>query len=661
MSNNELLEPPVAATDDSNQPPAPIQALHTSQPDERTASAAGALALGAIAAAALAACGGGSGGGTATGSSTGNTAPPPVTMPPPVALDTDLKAESDADAARFLQQAQFSASPEEIAAVRGSSYAAYLRQQFGLPIAQTGWEWLATRGYSSNDTGKDYIYNSTIAEYTVWQQLFSAQDAVRKRVALALSEIMVVSFGSMEIDWRGHAVTAYWDILNKHAFGNFRDLLKDVTLSAAMGHYLNTKGNKKEDAKTGRQPDENYAREVMQLFTIGLNELNPDGTEKIEGGKPVETYTADDVSQLARVFTGYNYDYSAANKVRLPGLSYDTLARDYARQPMKFTAADHSMLAVNALKGRINIPANTDGLQALDMALTGLFEHPNVGPFIGKQLIQRLVTSNPSPAYVSRVTAAFNGNGVRGDMKAVLSAILLDPEARSRDRLSDPGWGKIREPMLRLVQWGRTFKVRSEAGSWKIGNLSDVSYSLGQSPFHSPSVFNFFRPGYVPPGTDLATNNAPAPEMQIVNETTVGAYINFLTYFMESGLNTNNPTSNSTNYVGGQDQRDIKPDYSVELSFISHTTASPTDAEATAAARKFADRLNLLMCAGQMSSATYNEIFTALKGAILVDHWNEETKKNQKLNANTPIKYRLKWVAAGIFLTMISADYLAQK
>jgi uncharacterized protein (DUF1800 family) len=614
-----------------------------------------------VAAAALAACGGGGGGGSSSAATDNGSANAPPPLPPLVAREGDLKAATEADAARFLQQAQFASMPEEITAVRNASYAAYVRQQMSIPVEQTAWDWMESRGYGNEAVAKDYVYNEWIADFAIWNQLFTARDAMRKRVALALSEIFVVSFGSMEIDWRGYAVAAYWDILNKHAFGNFRDLLKDVTLSAAMGHFLNTKGNKKEDARTGRQPDENYAREIMQLFTIGLYQLKNDGTEQLSNGKPIETYTADDVSQLARVFTGYDYDWDKYGKWVGP-FTYPIFRREYARQPMKLSASDHSTKEVKALNGRINIPANTDGAVALNMALDGLFSHPNVGPFICRQLIQRLVTSNPKPAYVERVTAAFNNNGqgVRGDMKAVISAILLDTDLRNSATTSDPGFGKVREPMVRLVQWGRTSKARSVAGSWKIGNLSDSSYSLGQSPFRSPSVFNFFRPGYVPPGTKLADAKATAPEMQLVNETTVGGYINYVTYFLEEGLSVNNPQSNNPDYVGNTDARDIKPDYSVEMGFLSHAN-EPTDADATAAARKFADRLNLLLCAGQMSAVTYDEIFKALKSAILVDHWNNETRRNQKLKASTPDKYKLKWVAAGWLMTMSSADYLVQK
>ena len=249
---------------------------------------------------------------------------------------------------------------------------------------------------------------------------------------MALSEIIVVGFDGVTSPYKQFKLAAWWDLLAEHAFGNFRTLLEAVTLNPAMGNYLSTAGNQKEDAKTGRLPDENYAREVMQLFTIGLYELNADGSVRTDAsGKPLETYTQDMVTQLARVFTGYSLDVNPFEA-----------GPAFVRRPMAFTASRHSTLAVSFLG--TTIPANTPGPEALERALDTLFAHPNVGPFIGRQLIQRLVTSNPSPAYVSRVTAAFNdnGQGVRGDLSAVVKAVLLDVEARSAGGLTDPAFGK---------------------------------------------------------------------------------------------------------------------------------------------------------------------------------------------------------------------------
>ncbi len=548
------------------------------------------------------------------------------------------RAQTPEEAARFLLQAQFSASDAEIAAVQNSSYADWLAQQFDAPRGQTGWDWLNQRGYGQIDNSTRYFDHFYPGDYMVWNQLMTAPDAVRKRLTLALSEFFVVSLTGLDFAWRSHAMAHYWDMLAQHALGNFRTLLEEVTLNPAMGHYLNTKGNQKENAATGRVPDENYAREVMQLFTIGLVQLNPDGSEKTgANGQRLETYTQSDVTQLARVFTGYDFDQR--NNVVTP---FDPEGKrkvgntNFARQRMLFTPNRHSEQAVRFLG--ITIPAKTSGGEALKLALDTLFQHPNVGPFFGKQMIQRLVTSNPSPAYVARVAAAFadNGAGVRGDLRAVFAAILLDDEARSPAGLTDPRFGRLREPMLRLVQWGRTFGISSAQGSWKIGDLSNPATQLGQSPLRSPSVFNFFRPGYVPPATQMAAAGASAPELHIVTESSVAGYINYLQGVVRNGIYVNDPdlpnnVSNSKNPKAGFD---IKASYTAELAMAS-------DAKALVA------RLNLLLCAGQLPAALQVRMVTALSAT--------------PLTIASPPDKRLDRVAAAVLLTMAAPQYLVQR
>jgi uncharacterized protein (DUF1800 family) len=489
----------------------------------------------------------------------------------------------------------------------------------------------------------------------IWSQLMSAPDAMRKRVALALSEFFVVSLNGLEIDWRGYVITAYWDLLNQHAFGNFRDLLEAITLSPAMGYFLNTRGNRKANT-SGRLPDENYAREVMQLFTIGLHELNMDGSVKLDSsGKKLESYDSDDVSELAKVFTGYDFDPAYRNQLTHPnpgGTPYQVWGREYARRPMTLKASDHSPEPVSFLG--INIAARTGGTggaAALKTALDGLFNHPNVGPFFGRQMIQRLVTSNPSPAYVERVARAFenNGAGVRGDLKAVWVAILLDDEARSPAGLSGNSFGKLREPMLRLVNWSRSFGAVSAAGSWKMNDLSDPSSSLGQSPLRSPSVFNFFRPGYVPPGTALAPQGITAPEFQIVNETTIGGYLNYIDGIIRNGIRVNNPNSSNPEYVGNTDANDIVADYSSLLALINNTASNAT--EALRVAQSFVARLNLLLCAGQLSSGSITTITNALRDGML----------QRTITSASNDSTRRDLVAAAILLVMASPEYLIQK
>ncbi|RYF37105.1 MAG: DUF1800 family protein, partial [Comamonadaceae bacterium] len=252
-------------------------------------------------------------------------------------------------------------------------------------------------------------------------------------------------------------------------------------------------------------------------------------------------------------------------------------------------------------------------------ALDTLFNHPNVGPFFGKQMIQRLVTSNPSPAYVARVSAAFNnnGSGVRGDLGAVFAAILLDDEARGPQGLTQPAWGKLREPMVRFAQWARTFGLVSLADTWKIGELSNPATQLGQSPLRSASVFNFFRPGYVPPSTALAASKSVAPEFQIVTESSVGGYLNYMQNAIRNGLGS-----------------DLQPAYTAELALV-------TDAAALVA------RLNLLLCANQLSAATAATIVAALNATPITASSNDGARRNR--------------VAAAVLMVMASAEYLVQK
>ena len=285
-----------------------------------------------------------------------------------------------------------------------------------------------------------------------------------------------------------------------------RQLLEALTLNAGMGFFLSTKGNRRENS-SGRQPDENYAREVMQLFTIGLYQLNPDGTHKLDAdNKPIDSFSLEDVMNLARVFTGYDWDHQSNGGSSTPVAWEDNPvpSTHFATNPMLFIPNKHSSMEVNFLGQKIT--GTTPGRDALHIALDRLFYHDNTGPFFARQMIQRLVTSNPSPAYVERVALVFgnNGSGVRGDLKAVWTAILTDEEARAMPTDADTLVGKLREPIVRLVHWARTAEAASDSGAYEIDDLSASDTMLSQSPLRAPSVFNFFRPGYVPPNTAIA-------------------------------------------------------------------------------------------------------------------------------------------------------------
>lgn len=496
----------------------------------------------------LSACGGG-GGGSEAGAG-----------PLPPAADTK---PSEAQAARFLAQAGFAASTAEIAQVQSQGYAGWLDAQFALPRGQGHVDWMLAKGYGAE------VYKTGFAgvDATIWRKLIGAPDVLRQRMVLALSQIFVVSMNGLPVNWSGMAVAGYLDILETHAFGNYRALLEAVTLSPAMGIYLNMRGNRKEDPRTGRLPDENYAREVMQLFSIGLVQLNADGSPRMLNGRPQETYTQADISALARVFTGWDLD--GAN-----GTDPSFMNKPMVHTASRFSAGAKSVLGVT-------IPETADGPAALKMALDTLAAHPNVGPFLARQLIQRLVCSNPSAAYVQRVAAVFNdnGQGQRGDLKAVLRALLLDPEARSPS--AAPGGGKLREPVLRLVQWARTVGLSSPGDLWALGDCSNPATRLGQSPLRSPSVFNFYRPGYVPPSAELGANGVTAPEFQLCNESTVAGYLNFMQTLIGGGIG------------------DMKPDYTAELALADD-------------ARALVQRQALLLGGGGISAATLDAVVAAV-------------------------------------------------
>ena len=340
-----------------------------------------------------------------------------------------------------------------------------------------------------------------------YRNVIDGPDQLRQRVAFALSQIMVVSqVGALR--QMPYGLADYYDVLAENAFGNFRELLEEVTLHPAMGVYLSMLGNEKPDPERNISPDENYARELMQLLTIGLVELNVDGTVRTDAqGQDIPTYDQNIIEGFAHVFTGWNY---------AGGANFNRARRTDTSQimPMDQYAAYHATGTKQLLNG-VQLPSGQSGRRDLEDALDNIFAHSNVGPFIAIRLIQRLVTSNPSPEYVERVASTFNdnGSGVRGDLEAVVKAILLDEEARSADTAASRG--KLKEPLLRLTQFWRAYDARSADGSYVFRPATiDV---FAQGPLQSPSVFNFFSPFYAPPG-EIADAGLTAPELQIATE-----------------------------------------------------------------------------------------------------------------------------------------------
>ncbi len=438
----------------------------------------------------LSACGGGS-------------APPPPGEPPPPPITA-------AEANQFLSQASFGTTEVSAQNFINLRHDAWIDQEMttGMSLQLPHLQSLPR---------PQFPFQLQTDRVDIWfRNALNGNDQLRQRVAFGLSEILVVShLGALNN--APYALADYYDLLTRNAFGNYRQLMEEVTLHPAMGVFLSMLGNEKPNPALNIRPDENYAREVMQLFSIGLIELNNDGSVKLDGqNQSVPTYTQKIIEGFAHVFTGWNYAGAP---------SFQQARRTDANQiiPMQLYPAFHDTGEKLLLNGVV-LPAGQAGAQDLSDALDNIFNHPNVGPFVAIRLIQRLVTSNPSPGYVDRVASVFNdnGSGVRGDLGAVVRAILMDDEARPDMTMELDG--KIKEPILRLTQLWRAYDAKSQSGRYPFIAAYIV---LGQGPLQSPSVFNFFSPFYAPPG-EIRDNNLVAPELEIATEFQNTVVTNFM-------------------------------------------------------------------------------------------------------------------------------------
>ena len=544
--------------------------------------------------------------------------PTPTPVPPAAAAligipGTTVSSQWTAqhqDAARLLIQATYGPTRAEIDRVAAMGPTRWLDEQFATAPMDSHWAYVMIRNGPIGCITCDSAHINAVME-SFWTQAITGPDQLRQRMVFALSQIFVVSTVNSAVSIQKDAHSAYLDMLSRNAFGNFRQLIEEVSLHPTMAHYLSHMRNQKEDPATGKIPDENYAREVMQLFTIGLWQLNPDGSRKLDAnGRPIPAYGQEDVMGLAKVFTGLSWGNGDTSESGWRGWSGRHGAWNH---PLQFYPQYHSTSEKRFLG--TTVAANTAGPISLKMALDTLFNHPNVGPFIGKQLIQRLVTSNPSPAYVQRVAAAFdnNGQGVRGDMQAVIRAILLDPEARGASPLTSDSWGKMREPMLRLGHWLRGFEARAESGYYRIWNLENPVSSLGQNPLRAPSVFNWYRPHYSPPGL-ISTRGMVAPEFEITHETTTTGYANFVVNVVERGL--------------GHNTNVLRPDYSA-LTALAGTPEA------------LVQLVNEKLVAGMLS----RESFQIVVGAV------------QAVPASNPLRRAQTAVA----LTLLSPEFIIQR
>ncbi|KPF49833.1 hypothetical protein IP87_04590 [beta proteobacterium AAP121] len=548
------------------------------------------------------------------------------------------KPATRSEAARFLAQASFGATDASIDRVMAVGYAVWIDEQLALPATRAHrlhWDAADAALKAVTPTaaaGQDQVFES------FWKQAVTGNDQLRQRVAYALSQIFVISLVDGTVGQNPRAVAAWMDMLGDEGLGTYRNLLETVSRHPMMGVYLSHLRNQKADPRTGRVPDENYAREVMQLFSLGLVELNEDGTPRTSGGAPIDTYTPADISGMAKVFTGWSWacpDWPD-NSCFSQGTANGNSDPDRAFKAMLGYPQYHSTEAKTFLGTTIAAQSQSDPAASLKTALDTLAGHANVGPFIGRQLIQRLVTSNPSPAYVRAVAQAFanNGSGVRGDMKAVVKAVLMHPEAR---QVSDSS-GKVREPVLKLAAYLRAFPHSSDTGSWRMGNTDNPATSLGQTPMRSPSVFNFYRPGYVAPGTASATSNLVAPELQIAHETSVAAWVNFMRDNVASGVGQNNGT------VGGVvlNRRDIRPDFTAELALAG---------DPAALVERVAEKLTY----GQAGAALKAEIATGV-GSIAIPALN--TAGSNQAAIDTARRNR---VNAAVLLVLAAPEFQVQR
>jgi uncharacterized protein (DUF1800 family) len=534
---------------------------------------------------------------------------------------------SQVEASRFLAQSSFGANMSAIGDVSANGYARWLDQQFAMPAGSPHQNYLVSviASLPADQSPQDsHVMN------TFWRQAATSPDQLRHRVAFALSQIFVISLTNDAVAEYRRGVASYLDMLGREAFGNYRDLLEAVTLHPMMGLFLSHLRNQKESGN--RVPDQNYAREVMQLFSIGLHQLNPDGTVMLANGQPIETYDQDDIVGLSRVFTGFSWAGPDTQNGRFFGSSNPTPDPNRDVLPMQAYPQYHSTSVKSFLGTTIPAQGTADPRTDLRIALDTIFAHPNIAPFFGRQLIQRLVTSNPSPAYVGRVSQTFNagrftrkdwtiGTGRRGDLRATIAAVLLDDEARDMTKTADPTFGKVREPVLRLAAWMRAFNARSTSGSFLLGTTDDAASSLGQSAMRASSVFNFYRPGYVPPNTGIAAANLVAPEFQIIHEVSVAGYANFMRTTVQSGAGSNSP-------------RDIQADYAAELALANDPA-------------KLIDRIDLLL--------TYGTLSAEARSAML------EAVNSVPINASNPNTGRQNRVYLAALFALSAPEFLVQK
>jgi uncharacterized protein (DUF1800 family) len=547
-------------------------------------------------------------------------------------------ADQRRDAARFMRQATFGATRDSIDALVSQGYSAWLNAQFAKPIVSH----VATVKADPNLLPNPWA----VTMPSLWKQYFEGDDQLRQRVGFALSQIFVVSMNNNTVGDAPCGAAGYLDILNRNAFGNAKTLLRDITLNPIMGEYLSMKESAKSDPVLQTQPDENYAREVMQLFSIGTVMLNTDGSVQLgTDGMPIPTYNEDTVKGFAQALSGWTYAAQDQTKSWV-WLYPDIWDPDDAIRTAKacpawtnamepwltnFSSADGTRTLTGPAHDQgtkqllvypgapfSTLPANQSPATDLDDIIENIFNHPNVGPFLARRLIQRLVTSNPTPQYIQRVALKFNnnGSGVRGDLQAVVSAILLDSEARSLTVASQPSFGKLTEPVVRFVQLHRAFNAKRANGYYDFWDFGAPS-ALNQSPIHAGSVFNFYHPDFTPAGP-LQTTSLVGPEFEITNASSVAGFSDFSKWGIINGFDS---------YDTDPGNR-VLPDYTYYLGIAGTPQA-------------LIDELDIVLCAGGMNATYKAQVVASV--------------------AKVPASQGLERLNMALWLIINSPDYSVQK
>ena len=578
---------------------------------------------------------------------------------------------NDADAARFLAQATFGPTTADIAHLRAIGYQAWLNEQFAAtPTSELSYiNWVGnTLGENTGGANlREVWFLGALGGPDPQDNAFVHSDQLRQRVAFALSEIFVVSDQNTLLNQHPDGLAYYYDLLSSSAFGNYRTLLEQVTLSPQMGIYLNMLGNRRADLSQNLHPDENYAREINQLFSIGLVMLNGDGTLQLSSGKAIPTYDQSVITTFAHVFTGWNWaDCSSGN---FTGCGYSDA--DFTAQMAPFAAwhdngtdaandiASKQLLTyANAANGGVLASGGTPQSD-LAFALDNIFHHPNVGPFVGKQLIQRLVTSNPSPAYVQRVTNVFNDDGsvshVRGNLQAIIKAILLDPEARYGQWQQPDSFGKLREPLLRMTHFWRGMGALHHCGQDDVTghyanpyryagyvttyDVDDTVYGsgVGQAPLNADSVFNFFKPSFLPPG-EMTTRGLLGPEFQINTDTIITNSTN--NFFGKSSYLDLSDACDAGDTIG-----DVAINRTQDLALAGNGNGGPGNPADT-----LVDAYNVRFMSGQMSPFMRKTLLDALNPVGSSNYDN-----------NHYPNWQFERISKALLLIITSPEYMIQK